>query len=68
MKITVQDIYEIFKAARDDNNYKFKLALLLILEGVILGGDKKRKVNSVHVKLIQNMETFEKDKTSFKGA
>ena len=57
-KTTVQDLYERFKEYRVLDNYKLKLALLLIVEGIFLGGDKKRLVKVEHVKLLDNMDKF----------
>ena len=57
-KTTVQDLYNRFKEHRVLDNYKMKLAVLLIVEGIILGGDKKRLVRPEHVRLLENMDRF----------
>lgn len=57
-KSSVQDLYERFKEHRMLDNYRLKLALLLIVEGVFLGGDKKRLVNVAHVRLLEDMDNF----------
>ena len=43
-KVTVQTLYETFREYKRMDNYKYRLALLLIVEGVLLGGDKGRQV------------------------
>lgn len=57
-KTSVQDLYERFRDYRLLDNYKLKMALLLIVEGIFLGGDKKRLVKAEHVKLLDNMDKF----------
>ena len=57
-KMTIQDVYNRFKEHRELDNYKIKLALLLIVEGLLLGGDKKRLVKPLHVRLLENMDKF----------
>ena len=56
--ITIANLLNKFLAYREDNVYKMKMALLLILEGVVLGGDKKRKVRPFHVKLTEDLDRF----------
>ena len=56
--LSIQDLYERFREYRPLDRYKQMMAILLIVEGVLLGGDKKRLVNPKHVKLMENMDVF----------
>ena len=54
----LKDLYKKFIEHRELDNFKMKLGLLLIVEGVLCGADKGRLVNCDHVKLLGNMEKF----------
>lgn len=56
--VTIQDLFDEFKNHREVDYKKVMLALLIIVEGILLGGDKKRQVNPHHVKLLENMDSF----------
>lgn len=56
--IKISQLLHRFIAYREDNMFKLKMALLLILEGIVLGQDKKKNIRNLHVKLIQDMDRF----------
>lgn len=56
--LSVNDLHERFTHYKEPDYYKLQMGLLLIVEGILLGGDKKRLINPRHVKLLENMEMF----------
>ena len=56
--ITITELLQRFTAYREDNVLKLKMAYLLILNGVVLGGNKKRKIVPFHISLIQDIDRF----------
>ena len=60
-KMTVGDLlvrYNVAKMSETNPMKRFKLALLVLIEDVLLGGDKKRKVRGWVVRLLQDVDDF----------
>ena len=55
-KVAVGDLYKLFLKAQGQTTYKFKLALLMIVEGVLIGSDKGRFVRPWIVRLLRDMD------------
>jgi len=56
--MSVNELFERFIHYVPYDFHKLQMAMLLIVEGILLGGDKKRLVNPLHVKLLERTETF----------
>lgn len=56
--MSVNDLFESFIHYAPYDFHKVQMAMLLLVKGILLGGDKKRLINPFHVKLLENTETF----------
>ena len=56
--VTIEDLFDEFKNHGELDCKKLMLALLLIVDDIFLGGDKKRQENPHHVKILENMDLF----------
>ena len=58
--LTLGELESLFMRTQLDSPLKYKMALLLILEGVILGVEKKVRISTGHVKLLADIDRFTK--------
>ncbi len=56
--VKVSELLTLFLTAQRESSYKMKVALLMVVEGVILGTDKNRHVRPWVVKLLEDMDKF----------
>ena len=50
---------ELFMKEPKDSPYKYKMALMIFIEGVLVAKDKKTMVNQHTINLVSNLELFE---------
>ena len=56
--ITIGNLLQKFIEHREHNVLKLKMTYLLIVNGILLGGDKKKKIVPFHITLIEDLNRF----------
>ncbi len=57
-KYTLQELEDLYMDEPKSFKYKFKMALLLILEGILLARDRTNTVRQTSINLLHNLEKF----------